>query len=227
MRREHWGGSADEVCEEAVFLRRQGRVGVDLAEEPGHIAAEGAHSLEAFGIVEHLAVVATVGDVPVLRRNHGHVEGGEVFVYAVDGVGRAGTPAYGHSRRGFIGQELTGGVGGIEQTVEQGAERTVGTTEVDGRSDNEGVGGAHFLADGGIRLGVEDAHAGALTLHAGRAAGNGALSDPHYLGFDTFADKGCGYFREGFECVSVVAGTAVDQYDFHRWVGDEYFGQEK
>ena len=75
MHSEVCAASADEVHggPGLSFGVLYGRGGVDALQEEGHVAAEGSHGLHAFGVECGLAFGEAVDDVPILRRDHGHV----------------------------------------------------------------------------------------------------------------------------------------------------------
>ena len=75
--------------------------------------------------------------VPVLRRHDGHVRNREILVQPVERRARPAPAAYGHRRGRLVGQAVGTGV---EQPVQQGAQRPVRPGIVDRRTDHQGVG---------------------------------------------------------------------------------------
>lgn len=141
--------------------------------------------------------------VPVLRRDYRHVVDGKIFVQSVEGG--AGSSAAAHGNRGsrFIGQQRSGGV---EQAVEQCAQRTVGPGIIDRRPYHDAVGTLQLFSHPVVQFVIEYAPAQLSTASAGDAPLNRLGADGYDFGFDTIGFQSLGHFQQGNEGIPLFVG---------------------
>ena len=89
---------------EAVFFAE-----LEAFEQPGHVAAEGAHGLETLQILADFVRGAAMHHVPILGGNDGHIVHGEIFVELVKGGCCTAAAAAHDGGAGFVGEILTAG----------------------------------------------------------------------------------------------------------------------
>ena len=123
-------GLADEVHGVPWFggWATWGWGGVGGFEVPCHVASEGAHGLQAFGVECGFAFGATIDDVPVLRCDDGHVHHLKWHVEALEGGCCASTTAYGNGCGGFA---CDAGSVGVEGALYDGEQGSVGLSVID------------------------------------------------------------------------------------------------
>ena len=88
--------SVMETCGDKRFFFRQAVFFLaqrDALHQESHVAAERAHGLQAFLVLQHFFRRAAVDHVPILAAGHRHSGDGEVFVQHVKGRGVATTAA--------------------------------------------------------------------------------------------------------------------------------------
>ena len=100
----------------------------ECTEHPRHVASEGAHGLQALQILCGFALRAAVDAVPILGGNNGHIVDSEVLIQSVERGTCATASADGDGGGGLVGKERRAR---LEDPVEQGAERAVGTCVID------------------------------------------------------------------------------------------------
>ncbi len=178
----------------------------ECAEHPRHIASEGAHGLQALQILLGFALRAAVDAIPILGGYNGHVVDSEVLIQSVESSACATASADGDRGCGLVGKE---GRTRLEDPVEQGTERAVGTCVIDRRAHHDAV-NALFqgLADG-IVQGVGEATAPlGLAGTAGDTAARGLVAEVDSNYINTLRKKGVGYFLQSNGSVAVlVRGT--------------------
>jgi len=168
--------------------------------------------MQPFGVLRRLARQPPVDAVPVLRRYDGHVRNREILVQPVERRARPAPAAYGHRRGRLVGQAVGTGV---EQPVQQGAQRPVRPGIVDRRTDHQGVGPDEFLANLVVKRVVEDAAPQFGALSAGDASLHGLGSDRDDLRPDALGFERAGRFGKRDEGVPLAAGTSVDKQYFY------------
>lgn len=214
MHSEVCAASADEVhgVPGLPFGVLYGRGGVEALQEEGHVAAEGAHGLHAFGVECGLAFGSAVDDIPILRRDHRHVLQLEHHSERLQGGRGATTAADGDAGCGLVHCEV--GMR-VEQPLHNGEQGTVGLAVVGGGAHDEGVARGEFLREEVAGVVVEDAASEFAAASAGDAAVNGFRPDADNLVIDSVFLQG---LADLFQCDARVAvGTCASVYQqcFH------------
>lgn len=184
MHSEVCAASADEVhgVPGLSFGVLYGRGGVDALQEEGHVAAEGSHGLHAFGVECGLSFGSAVDDVPILRRDHGHMLQLEHHCERLQGGCGATTAADGDAGGGFVHRQV--GVR-IEQPLHDGKQGTVGLAVVGRGTHDEGVASGEFLGEEVAWVVVEDTSSYLAAATAGDAAVHRFRPDADNLIIDT------------------------------------------
>ena len=181
-------------------------------EQPRHVASQHPHRLQSFGILRRLAGQPSVHAVPVLRRDDRHVRDGEILVQPVERRTRPAPAANDHRCGGFVGQQFRTGV---EDPVEQRAERSVRPGIIDGRSHDQPVriaqGDAHLVVE---RI-VEYAAPQVGALPAGDTSPHGFVPQLDDLRPYAFRFERPGHFGQGDEGIARMPRTSVYQQYFH------------
>ena len=214
MHSEVCAASADEVhgVPGLSFGVLYGRGGVDALQEEGHVAAEGAHGLHAFGVECGLAFGSAVDDIPILRRDHGHMLQLEHHGERLQGGCGASAAADGDAGGGLVHREVGTRV---EQPLHDGKQGTIGLAVVGGGAHDEGVARGEFLREEVAGVVVEDAASYLAAASAGDAAVNGFCPDAYNLVIDSVFLQG---LADLFQCDARVAiGTCASVYQqcFH------------
>ena len=171
---------------------------LDALEEPSHIAAEFAHNLYAFFVLEYVFGTGAVNHVPVARGHQGLLRVGGVLVQCVEGG--AGACAASRCYCGG-GLEKQFRFGEAVEPVEEHQYFAAGGGVVDRRTIDYRVGGLQdFLGfvDDGVRFALEH-----------------AAPDKEDFGFDA-----CGveFACDNVQCgvgAALFATAAIKQDDFH------------
>lgn len=97
-------GSADEIGHHGRLRDGKGSAAVTkVFKQPRHVAPQSAHRLQPLGVLGGFAGCAPVDAVPVLRRNDGHVQDGEILVESVECGRRSATAADSDGSRRLVG----------------------------------------------------------------------------------------------------------------------------
>ena len=206
--------SADEVhgVPGLSFGVLYGRGGVDALQEEGHVAAEGSHGLHAFGVECGLAFGEAVDDIPILRRDHGHVMQLEHHGERLQGGRGASAAADGDAGGGFVNREVGTRV---EQPLHDGEQGTVGLAVVGWGAHDEGVARGELLREEVAWVVVEDTSSEFAAASAGNAAVHGFCPDADNLIIDSVFFQG---LADLFQCdarVAVGMCASVYQQCFH------------
>ena len=185
---------------------------LQVLQQPGHVPTQRTHNLQPLYILSRFARQPSVHAVPVLRRHHRHVVDSEILVQAVER--RTGSPAaaYGYRSRRLVGKQTAGR---IEQTVEQGAERAVGTGIIYRRPYHDTICRLQLFPDLSIQFIIEHTPPQLRTTAAGNAPLHRFGTDGHNLGLYPICLQRFGHFRQSDECISLLVRTSVNQQNFH------------
>ena len=165
-----------EVCEDSRFFFGQADLllaYLDTLHQKGHVAAKGAHGLQALGIFLDLLGRAAVDHVPILAAGHWHPTHGKIFVQHIVGSCVAAAPT-GHDRSTHF-HGLVDVQGTEEQAVHKGDRAACRGTKVHRCANDKGIG---FSQLGGYFVDniIKDALVGAGAVAAAAGAENGLES---------------------------------------------------
>ena len=199
--------SPDEICPHGLLLLWM-FLGIQVLDHPCHVAGKGAHGLHALLILGGLTGRLSIHHVPVLGTHKRHVHHREIFVQTVEGSGGTTASADDHTRSGLVSQLWTEG---IEYPVEQGAQRTVGASIIDGGAYHQTVypifHGPPYTV---VQIVVERAFAYPPAHAAGDAALYGTFANAYNLRVDALFIQGFGHFTQCQERVAMLPWTSVD-----------------
>ena len=206
-----------EVCEDSRFFFGQADLllaYLDTLHQKGHVAAKGAHGLQALGIFLDLLGRAAVDHVPILAAGHWHPTHGKIFVQHIVGSSVAAAPT-GHDRSTHF-HGLVDVQGTEEQAVHKGDRAACRGTKVHRCANDKGIG---FSQLGGYFVDniIKDAlvGAGAVAAAAGDAAPDGLTAhlDSLHL-YAVFPENGF-HFLERQGGIPADAGASVDHQYLH------------
>ena len=206
-----------EVCEDSRFFFGQADLllaYLDTLHQKGHVAAKGAHGLQALGIFLDLLGRAAVDHVPILAAGHWHPTHGKIFVQHIVGSSVAAAPT-GHDRSTHF-HGLVDVQGTEEQAVHKGDRAACRGTKVHRCANDKGIG---FSQLGGYFVDniIKDAlvGAGAVAAAAGDAAPDVLVAHMDDLGFNALGFQRICQFGQGRKGAAVGPRTAVDEQCFH------------
>ena len=127
-------------------------VGMNLLQQPSHVAGHGAHGLHTFGVESGLSLLATIDDIPVLRSDHGHVHHLEGHVHGLKGCGSSSTAAHTDGCGGLVHDFLASRE---EHALNERQHRAIGLAVIDWRADDERICRVEFLGDAVAHVIVE------------------------------------------------------------------------
>ena len=154
---------------------------LDTLHQKGHVAAKGAHGLQALGIFLDLLGRAAVDHVPILAGCHWHSGHGEILVQHIEG-GSIAAPAAGNHRCAHL-HGLVDAEGAEKQSVHKGDGSACGRGKVHRAADDKGI-RLRQLWRNFIDSIVKHALAGFVTLAAGNAAANILVAYMEQFHFD-------------------------------------------
>ena len=187
---------------------------LDTLHQKGHVAAKGAHGLQALGIFLDLLGRAAVDHVPILAAGHWHPTHGKIFVQHIVGSSVAAAPT-GHDRSTHF-HGLVDVQGTEEQAVHKGDRTACRGTKVHRCANDKGIGfsqlGGYFV-DNIIKVALVGA--GAVAAAAGDAAPDVLVAHMDDLGFNALGFQRICQFGQGRKGAAVGPRTAVDEQCFH------------
>ena len=183
---------------------------MNLLQQPGHVLGHGAHGLHTLHVERSLSGLASVGYVPVLRGDYGHIHHLESHVHGLESSRRTAPSAHAHGSGRLILSKLSGRE---EHPLNERQHRAVGLSVVDRRADNQRIALLQLLCDAVADIVVEHATLQLLhgTLPAGNATTHGLHPDMDNLCFQTVLFECLCSLAQRHKRVAVLARTAVDK----------------
>ena len=183
----------------------------DALQKPCHVFSQGAHGLQAFGILSDVVGGEAMDGVPVLGGDDGHVGDGEILVELLKGGGGASASAGDDGGSEFARHAV---FRGEEEAVEEGDELPARPAVVDRGADDEGVEFVQSFLDVGDDV-VPEAIPGLHALHAGDAARDGMAPEVEHFRGDVVLLQGLFDFVQGGPGAAPLMGAAIDQQGYH------------
>lgn len=194
--------------------------GIQTVQEIGHIFAQCTHGLHAFQVLAGLVGIVAMYLVPVLGAYNQHLGDGKVFVDFIECSSGSATAAADDGSGRFEAKKVRAAV---KYSVHKTAERSAAGGEMDGRAENEAVGGCCFVDELVDNVLTETMSRIEADI-AADTSGNGIVAQPEKFGLDTvLVQHLCHFLQSGISSPVRVRAT-IDKDNFHS-DGDKFLFQ--